>query len=434
MVSKEEKSMGVWSGTSLGVGAMVGAGIFSIFGAAVAISGKGLIISFMIAGVIALLSSYSYAKMGAKYPTKGGPTEFILRGIGDNLLTGSLNILLWFSYIFALALYAKGFALYFITFFSNSSAIFVDIVASSIIIAFTLLGLLGAKAVGKSEIFIVITKVIILFLFAVIGSFFVKSVNLAGTVVFNFSNVFFGAAFVFLAYQGFGLVTNAAGDMKNPKKDLPKAIYLSIGIVIIIYIFVSFVVIGNLDLAQILKAKNYALAQAAKPFLGILGFKIMALAALFSTASAINASLFGGANVSYMIAKRGELPKLFDRKIWHSKATEGLFITSFIVLLFVNGLSLEGIGFIGSASLMLIYLAVHYSHFKLRKKTKSNSFLIISAFLSIIVFLVMLIYSQIKHNFGSVIILFLVLSVSFGTEFVYRKITKRELKFHKIIE
>ena len=130
------------------------------------------------------------------------------------------------------------------------------------------------------------------------------------------SNVFFGAGIVFVAYEGFGLITNAAEDMENPRKTLPKALYLSVLISIVIYAVVSLTVLGNLPISEIVNAEEYALAAAAKPFLGLIGFKIAAIAALFSTASAINATLYGGANVSYMMAKEGELPRIFKRKIW----------------------------------------------------------------------------------------------------------------------
>jgi len=104
--------------------------------------------------------------------------------------------------------------------------------------------------------------------------------------------------------------------MKDPANTLPKALYLSVIIVIAIYIAVSTAVVGNLSLPEIIKAKDYALAEAAKLFLGLISFKIMTVAALFSTSSAINATLYGGANVSYMIAKEGELPEFFEGKAW----------------------------------------------------------------------------------------------------------------------
>ena len=113
---------------------------------------------------------------------------------------------------------------------------------------------------------------------------------------------------LFIGYEGFGLVANAAGDMRNPRVMLPRALYTAVILVILLYLVVAVTVTGNLSNAQIEQAKDYALAEAAKPFLGEFGFRLIAIAALFSTASAINATLFGSANVCYMIARDGELP------------------------------------------------------------------------------------------------------------------------------
>ena len=121
--------------------------------------------------------------------------------------------------------------------------------------------------------------------------------------------------------------------MDDPRKLLPKALYLSVVAVIIIYIAVSVAVIGNLHVQAILSAKDYALAEAAKPFLGDFGFRLIAVGALFSTASAINATLFGAANVSYTIARDGELPAVFSWS-FRPNATGGLFITAALVILF----------------------------------------------------------------------------------------------------
>jgi amino acid transporter len=108
----------------------------------------------------------------------------------------------------------------------------------------------------------------------------------------------------------------------TPQKTLPRALYLSVIIVLLIYVAVSLTVVGNLPISEIISARDYALAQAVKPFLGSLGFKAIAIAALFSTASGINATLYGGANVSYMLAKNGELPPVFERRVW-GRSTKG---------------------------------------------------------------------------------------------------------------
>ncbi len=215
--------------------------------------------------------------------------------------------------------------------------------------------------------------------------------------------------------------------MKNPQKTLPKALYLSVSIVILIYASVSLVVVGNLPLPDIIKAKDYALAEAAKPFLGYVVFNIIAITALFSTASAINATLYGGANVSYMVAKDGELPKIFDRKIWN-RGTEGLFITAGLVIVFTNFLDLSKIAMLGSASFLLIYAGVNLGHLKLHKETNGNPILIVIAILGNLISLGILIYYLFFHHILTLAVLVFVLAFSFIIEWLYEKFSKRIIK------
>ena len=405
----------------------MGAGIFSILGTACEMAGDAVYISFFIAGIVALFSTYSYAKLGVKYPSAGGPVEFLVRGFGDGILSGGFNILMWVGYVFALALYARAFAAYFMTFFSNAPQIWLNIFATSIILLFTAVNFIGAKAVGRSELFIVSVKVGILVFFATVGFFFIKPELLSPSQWPSINNIFFAAAVVFMAYEGFGLITNAAEDMENPEKTLPKALYLSVLIVIAIYISVSLAVIGNLPLPEIIRAKDYALAAAAKPFLGLIGFKIIAVAALFSTSSAINATLYGGANVSYMIAKDGELPKIFERKVW-GKSIEGLFITAGLVVLFSNLFDLSGIAMLGSASFLLIYAAVNISHLRLYKKTGANLYIIWLSIIGCLTAFIIMIYYLLKYSPQTLAILILVIILSFAGEWAYRKHSNRKLK------
>ncbi|WP_235283536.1 MULTISPECIES: APC family permease [unclassified Methanosarcina] len=380
------------------------------------------------AGAVALLSTYSYAKMGVRYPSAGGPVEFLLKGFGDGILSGGLNLLLWVGYVFGLALYAKGFSYYAVTFLPAGSApVWDNVFATAIILVFTAINFVGAKAVGKSELFIVSIKVGILLLFAVAGLFYMNPANLSVSAWPTSGNVFFGAGMVFLAYQGFGLITNAAEDMKAPEKNLPRALYLSVGLVIIIYVLVSLAVIGNLSIPEIESAQDYALAAAAKPFLGDIGFKIMALAALFSTSSAINASLYGGANVSYLLAREGELPEFFERKLWN-RGTEGLFITSGLVILCANFLKLEGIGMLASASILIIYVAVNASHLHLLKETGAKSYLIWASLLSSLIFFVVLTYYEFVHSKSTLGLLALTIVSCFAAEWVYRRYSGRVIK------
>src|SRR5665647_2362477 len=153
---KSRSSISLWAAVSIGIGAMVGAGIFSILGIAGQIAGSALWFSFVIAGAVALLIVYSYAKLAARYPSAGGPTEFLVKGFGDNVLSGGFNLLLWISYVFALALYSRAFGSYAATFLpGNAASIWVNIFASGIVVVFTAINFIGARAVGRSEQYIV---------------------------------------------------------------------------------------------------------------------------------------------------------------------------------------------------------------------------------------------------------------------------------------
>jgi amino acid transporter len=422
------KKIGLWAAVSIGIGGMVGAGIFSILGVAAQISGNAVYLSFIIAGLVALLSTYSYAKLGAAFPSAGGPVEFLIKGLGGGVLSGGVNILLWVGYIFALSLYAKAFGSYAATFLPpHASGIWVNVFATSIIAVFTGVNFMGPGAVGKSETMIVAIKVVILVAFASIGFIFIKSPLLSVSHWPHAPNIIFGAAIVFLAYEGFGLITNAAADMENPSVTLPKALYLSVAIVILIYIAVSLAVIGNLPIPAIVRAKDYALAQAAKPFLGLVGFKIIAIAALFSTASAINATLYGGANVSYIIAKEGQLPGLFDRKVW-KQGREGLIITSGLVLLATNALALDGIAMVGSASFLLIYAAVNIGHLRLYRQTGAMPLVIWASVTGCILAFGALVYYCIHKTPVTIGVLAGVVGLSFAAEWAYRRYTSRTLE------
>lgn len=413
---------------SIGIGGMIGAGIFSILGVVSEASGSAMWVSFLVGGVITLFSTYSYAKLGVKFPSSGGAVEFLVRGWGNGIMSGGINLFMWIGYIIAIALYSQGFAAYCATFFTNNpSPLLIKSIASGIVILFTGVNILGAGSVGKAEVFIVGVKVTILILFAVSGLFFINPENLSPSLWKGIPEIFFGAGVLFIGYEGFGLVTNAAGNMDNPQKMIPRALYLSVFIVMIIYLAVSITVTGNLSTSEINASRDFALAEAAKPFLGETGFKLIAIAALFSTASAINATLFGGANVSYMIARDGQLPELFSRKEWKG-ATGGLLITSLLVIVFIFFFNLSGIAMMGSGAFLLIYAAVNAGHLRIIDQTGARkSVVIISIVLCLVMFVVLEIYTF-RNSPEAVWTMLGILILSFAGEKIFRSFSSSKAK------
>lgn len=420
--------IGLFAAMAIGIGGMVGAGIFSILGVVAEAAGTAMWISFLIGGVVALLSTYSYAKLGARYPSAGGAVEFLVKGFGDGVLSGGTNLYMWIGYVIALALYAQAFAGYTMTFLPPDAGSWLRKgIGVGIVVLFTVINLSGAGLVGRSETLIVIVKLCILLLFAGVGLFFIQPDYFSPSLWPAGSGILFGSGVLFIGYEGFGLVTNAAEDMRDPKKLLPKALYASVIAVILIYLAVSIAVIGNLNIPAIVKAKDYALAEAAKPFLGSFGFRLIAIGALFSTASAINATLFGGANVSYMIARDGELPGIFSRTMW-GQGTGGLFITSTAVILFVLFFDLSGVAMMGSGAFLLVYAAVNAAHLRVTAETGARRWIValsMAACLVMLVILTVYIYQNSKPAFITMIGL---IPLCLAAEWVYRKATGRTIK------
>ncbi|MGB8360328.1 MAG: APC family permease, partial [Acidimicrobiia bacterium] len=319
--------MTVWRAVALGIGSMVGAGIFALLGEVGAVAGPSVWIAFLIGGAVALLNGYSYGRLGARYPSAGGPVDYLARGYGEGVFAGGLSIFYYAAGVIGMAMVARAFGSYAADLFGSSqpSSLEVGIYAAIAVVGLMLVNVAGASSVGKAELIVVAAKLSILGVFVVGGAFGVSSTLLAAEfTVSSPASLLAAVGFAFFAYTGFGVVTNAAADMDHPERDLPRALIISIGIVIVLYVAIALVAFGSLRVDEIVKDKDTALAVAAQPFFGTLGFKVMAIAALLSTASAINASLYGSTNVSYVLGKEGELPESFDRRSWHG-APEGLY-------------------------------------------------------------------------------------------------------------
>ncbi len=349
---------------------MVGGGIFAVLGLAVQLSGGATPLAFFIAGVIALITSYSYAKLSITYPSQGGTVEFLNRAFGAGILTGSLNVLLWISYVVMLSLYSYAFGSYAASFFPHAlQPYYRHVFTTLIILVLAALNLMSAGVVGEVEEYIVAFKVAILLFFVLAGIWSIDPARFYQHIP-PVSRLVAGGMIIFLAYEGFELIANTAKEVED-LSFLPRAYYTAVGFVVFLYVAVAIVTVGNLPFQQIVNARDYALAAAAKPFLGRAGFTLIAVAALLSTGSAINATLYGSARVSYVIAKYGELPAFLEKKVWN-KPVEGLLLTSMLTLIMANTLNLSNISTLGSAGFLIIFAAVNVACFRLRREAKSS--------------------------------------------------------------
>ncbi len=423
---QEKKAFGFWSALFLGIGSMVGAGIFVLLGEAGAISGNLVWISFILGGIIALLSGYSLAKLASAYPSRGGIVEYLVQCYGEGVFSGSVSILFYLSAIVALAMVTKTFGAYASMMFSFENLEYANIFALGILFSFVTINLIGSTLIAKSENFIVIVKLSIIIIFTIVVSFYIHPEYLAIKDAPPILNIFSSIALTFFAYEGFRVITNTAEDMQDPSKVMMQSMLVAIGLVIILYVAVTFAVFGNLTLPQIIKAQDYALAEAAKPVFGSIGFTIMAIAALISTSSSINANLYAITNVTYDMAKNGELPEIYKHNVYHS--SEGLIISAFFIAMLVLFFDLQEIAAIGSISMLFIHALVHIGHLLKRKETGASPFLLILAIVTMFGAIILALEYTSKHipNVGYYIAIGFILALFI--EIGLRLFTKRTIK------
>jgi len=235
---------------------------------------------------------------------------------------------------------------------------------------------------------------------------------------------------IFLAYEGFELIANSAQDVRTPAKTLPRAFYSAVAFVVVLYVLIAVVTVGTLPVAKIVGAKDYALAEAARPFLGRTGFLLIAVAAMLSTASAINATLYGTARLSYIIAKDGELPAVLERKIWN-EPIEGLLITSGVTLLIANVVDLSSISTMGSVGFLLIFAAVNLANAILAEKTGSKRWLSITGVVLCIAALASLLWQTANRDPRRLWIPVAMVGAAFLIEAAFRVATGRRIRLSK---
>ncbi|MCA9563482.1 MAG: amino acid permease [Myxococcales bacterium] len=366
-MSKEQaEKMGFNATWSMAVGGMVGGGIFSVIGVVISTSGRWAWLSFVIAGLVALLTGYSYIALAKRFGEGGGAFTFLRHENMPNF-AGSLSWVLILGYVLTISVYAFTFGHY-LSHVMGLGEVASRIAAISIVAVLVAVNLRGVGDASWVEIVTVWGKLAVLLGLGIIGIVHfspdqiayddAKPGGLIGALV--------GAASVFMAYEGFQLLTYDYEDIEDPNKTLPRAVLSAIIVVIGIYVLVSLATASLVGAGTIVEHEEVALAIAGRNALGTAGEVIVTIAAAFSTASAINATLFATARLTRRVAEDGELPKMF------SQTTDAGVPTFAIIVLGVGGASLAVLGslsdLVEAASLTFLFtfttvnlLAVHKS-------------------------------------------------------------------------
>ena len=415
---------------AIGIGGMVGGGIFAVLGLAVSLAKGGTPLAFLFAGIIALFTAYAYAKLSLQFPDRGGTVRFINEGFGRGIFSGGINNVLWVSYIIMLSLYASAFGSYGPELFSITGDKQVDshMYVTFVVLLAAIINYYSLKVVGKIESTAVFIKLFILLAFVGLGIYGLSgNANLSQLNPSNWEaplQLIAGGMVIFVAYEGFELIANAVPDMVNPEKTVTKAYFFSVGFVVLLYILIATITVGSLNFDEIAKAKDYVLAQASKPLIGQIGFTVMTVAALISTFSAINATLYGGSRVSYELAEDDELPHEFTYKLWNKPI--GLLITVILTLAVANFINLESISTSGSAGFLLIFAVVNYIAFRKAELLKASKTVTFLGTLLCAAAFVVLIMQQFGSNKTGVLISLGIIVACFVIEFGYVKFRKNQ--------
>ncbi|MGK4036564.1 APC family permease [Lactobacillus crispatus] len=326
---------------------------------------------------MAAFSVYSYSKLGMKYPDRGGAAKFLLKEFGDGLLAGGMNVFQYIGWIIAMALYATGFAEYACQLLGKSSSGWLGkAISIGIVIVVVAINIMGSKQVARAQMAIIAFELLILLSFVAVGLTKLHVPTNTSSNSGNIVGILSAAGLLYVTYEGFGVVTNAAGSMVNPKKQLPQALFFSLGIVMVIYIVASVVVMMTLGVQCAVANQGHVLATAGKLVLGN----------------------------------------------W------GLFITSLIVCIFVVIFPLSAVGEMASLAFLLVYAMVNLGHLRIAGQTGAKRWILIcSVVLNLALFALLFIQTILNHETLTWISVIALLIISFLVELAWRKKNKRNL-------
>ncbi len=359
---KETEKLSLLGSVSLGTGVMIGAGIFVLMGQIAELVGGLFPLALIAGGIVSGLSAYSYVKFSNAYPSSGGVAKFLRKSYGPGIITGTFSLLMYVSMVIAESLVAKTFGTYSLRLFDNDSSILVTILAVALIAVAFVVNISGNKIIEATANITAAIKIVGLAILAIVG----LSVGVIAPLEMNFpagtnnismtTNFLAALALAVLAYKGFTTITNQGGDIVNPTRNVGRSIIISIAICIIIYVTLAISVGANLSVDAIVKAKDYAIAEAARPVFGDLGLWITVFIAIVATVSGVFASVFSASRLLGMLGMMKQVPGLIKKKGTNPALIFTVLLAMAITILF----DLTRIAAIGAIFYLLMDIAVHW--------------------------------------------------------------------------
>jgi amino acid transporter len=382
---------------SLGTGVMIGAGIFVLMGQIAELVGDLFPLAFIAGAIVVGFSSYSYVKFSNAYPSSGGVAKFLSKSYGPGTATGTFSLLMYVSMVVSESLVAGTFGAYTLRLFPEEYAGYASILGVGLIAFAYIVNISGNKVIEATATFTAIIKVVGIAILAISGLIISGLPNITGSYVPEANgNLPEGFGFVaalalsILAYKGFTTITNQGGDIKNPHKNVGRSIIVSIIICTIIYVILALSVAGGLSISEIIEAKDYALAAAAKPVFGEWGSILTIALAIIATVSGVIASVYSASRMLGMLSNMKQVPNL--KRMGNLKNPALIFTVSLAILLTIL-FDLTRIASIGAIFYLIMDIAIHWGLFRyLRKEIKFNPAIPIIAIIMDVLVLLAFIY------------------------------------------
>ena len=368
---------------SMGTGVMIGAGVFALMGQIAGTAGPWFPLAFVAAAGVAAITSYSYVKLSNTYPSAGGIGRFLTEAYGVGPVAATFTMAMWASMILNESLVARTFGTYFTKLIGvGTDTVLVVALGVALLIGSFAINAAGSGVVNTVENVMAVVKIGGLVVFAgacLWVADFPSTDSGAGAGSVTVDSLIAAVGIGLLAYKGFTTITNTGGEIEDPNRNVGRAIVIAIAIVTVVYIAVALAVRGNLGLSEIADARDYALARAAEPVFGSVGFRLVAALAVIATVTSVMASMYSTSRMLGMMSDMNEVPEVtFGRRIPY--ATPPLVVTTLVAIALTVAFDLARIAALGAFAYLALDMVIHYGHLRhLRHETGARPGLLVAA-------------------------------------------------------
>lgn len=392
----EANSLTLLGAVAMGTGVMIGAGIFALTGQVAELAGHWFPLAFLVAAVIAGFSAYSYVKMSNAYPSAGGIAMFLEKAYGKTMMTGASALLMYFSMVINESLVARTFGTYTLQLFDvDQNSWLVPVLGVTLLGFAFFVNMLSNRFIQGFSFVTAFIKVGGIAVFA-LGGLWASGLSVESLSVrpesFTGESFLGAVALAILAYKGFTTITNSGGEIVDPHRNVGRAIVISIVLCLVLYMLVSLAVGSSLGIDEIVRAKDYALAEAARPAFGDYGLWFTVVFAIIATVSGVIASVFA---VSRMLAMLTDMKLVPHRHFGMPGSIQKhtLVYTIVIAMLLTVFFDLSRIASLGAIFYLIMDIAVHWGVFRyIREEVNARSSILITAIvLDVVVLLAFLV-------------------------------------------